>query len=77
MAEEGEENNKLAYTTARLETNKAVARARCEAWGKWYVQMESPECEKIICRIVKQMAASRKDVGGNASDQKPGWKHQY
>ena len=35
-----------------------------EAWGKWYDQIETTEGKKSSYIIVKQMAASRKDVGG-------------
>ena len=86
--EEGERKDRWWWTKevqTKLRTEKAAFKewqkkgANREAWSKWYDQIETTEGKKSSYIIMKQMAASRKDVGLRGGvcdiDQKPGWKH--
>ena len=54
---------KEAYKTTKREAKAAVAKAKHEAYKEWYDKMGTEGGERMIYRVAKQRAMSRKDTG--------------
>ena len=59
----GGQELKEVYQQAKRKTKRAVAKAKEEAWKKWYDNMETKEGEKLIYKVAKQRAKNRQDIG--------------
>lgn len=58
-----EEDLRETYKEAKRDAKRTVAKARDEAFREWYEKMNTKEGEKMIYRVAKQRAKTRKDVG--------------
>ena len=54
---------KEAYKNMKREAKAAVAKAKTEAYKQWYDKMRTDEGERMIYKMAKQRARSRKDTG--------------
>ena len=54
---------KDAYKNTKREAKAAVAKAKNEAYKEWYDKMGTEEGERVIYKVAKQRARSRRDIG--------------
>ena len=54
---------KEAYKNTKREAKAAVAKAKNEAYRQWYDKMGTEEGERVIYKVAKQRARSRRDIG--------------
>ena len=54
---------KEAYKNTKREAKAAVAKAKNEAYKEWYDKMGTEEGERMIYKVTKQRARSRRDIG--------------
>ena len=54
---------KEAYNNTKREAKSAVAKAKNEAYNEWYDKMGTEEGERMIYKVAKQRARSRRDIG--------------
>ena len=54
---------KEAYKNMKRKTRAAVAKAKNEVYKEWYDKMGTEEGERMIYKVAKQRAMSRKDTG--------------
>ena len=54
---------KEAYKNMKRETKAAVAKYTNEAYKEWYDKMGTEEGERMIYKVTKQRASSRKEIG--------------
>ena len=47
----------------KREAKSTVAKVKNEAYKEWYDKMGTEEGERMICKVAKQMARPRRDVG--------------
>ena len=60
---QGEDELKEAYKNTKREAKAAVAKAKNEAYKEWYDKMGTEEGERLIYKVTKQRARSRRDIG--------------
>ena len=53
---------KKAYTNMKREAKAAVAKANNEAYKEWYDKMGTEEGKRMIYKVAKQRARSRRDI---------------
>ena len=54
---------KEAYKNMKREAKAAVAKVKNEAYKEWYDKMGTEEGERMIYKVEKQRARSRRDIG--------------
>ena len=54
---------KEAYKDIKRKAKAPVAKAKNEAYKGWYDKMETDEGERMIYKVAKQRAISRRDIG--------------
>ena len=59
---QGENELKEAYKNMKREAKAAVAKAKNEAYKRWYDKMGTEEGERMIYKVGKQRARSRRDI---------------
>ena len=60
---QGGNDLKEAYKNTKREAKAAVARAKNKAYNEWYDKMGTEEGERMIYKVAKQRARSRRDTG--------------
>ena len=68
MADAGGNELKEAYKNTKREAKAAVAKAKNEADKEWHDKMGTEEGERMILKVAKQRARSRRDIGGSECD---------
>ena len=59
---QGGNEMKEAYKNTKREAKAAVAKAKNEAYKEWYDKMRTEEGERMIYKVAKQRARSRRDI---------------
>ena len=54
---------KEAYKNTKREAKAAVTKAKNEAYKEWYDKMATEEGDRMIYKVAKQRARSRRDIG--------------
>ena len=47
----------------KRDAKAAVAKTKNEAYKEWYDKTKTSEGERMICKVAKQRARSRRDIG--------------